>query len=39
MQSKVKKINFNGQDIYVGIDVHLKNWVVTIIGSNIIYKT
>lgn len=39
MQSKVKKINFNGQDIYVGIDVHLKNWVVTIMLNNIIYKT
>ena len=26
-----KEINFEGQNIYVGIDVHLKTWHVTII--------
>ena len=25
-----KEINFNGQNIYIGIDVHLKSWHVTI---------
>jgi transposase len=39
MQTKVTKINFNGQNIYIGIDVHLKSWTVTIMIENIIFKT
>ena len=33
MQTKSKSttISFKGQNIYVGIDVHLKSWKVTII--------
>jgi transposase len=30
MQSKVNKINFNGIDLYIGLDVHSKNWRVTL---------
>jgi hypothetical protein len=26
-----KELNFEGQNIYVGIDVHLKSWTVTIL--------
>ena len=29
-----KKINFNGQNIYIGIDVHLKSWSVTIMTES-----
>jgi len=39
MQSKVKKLSFKGQNIYIGIDVHLKSWVVTIMAEDIVYKT
>ncbi|WP_430817915.1 IS110 family transposase [Carboxylicivirga sp. RSCT41] len=39
MQRKVKTISFKGQDIYVGIDVHLKSWVVTIMLEEVVHKT
>jgi transposase len=39
MQTKVKKIDFNGQDLYIGIDVHLKSWKVTILSHHHEYKT
>ncbi len=26
-----KELNFEGQNIYIGIDVHLKSWTVTIL--------
>ena len=29
-----KELNFNGQNIYVGIDVHLKTWSVTILTDS-----
>jgi len=39
MQNKVKTISFQGQNIYVGIDVHLKSWKVTIMLDHSFYKT
>ena len=39
MQSKVKKINFKGYNIYSGIDVHEKSWKVTIMVGDKYYKT
>jgi len=39
MQMKSTKISFKDQNIYVGIDSHLKNWVVTILLEQSIYKT
>jgi transposase len=39
MQAQVKKLDFTGQDIYVGIDTHLKSWKVTIMVDNVLYKT
>lgn len=39
MQTKVTTINFNGQNVYAGLDVHLKSWKVTIMVENILYKT
>jgi transposase len=39
MQSKVKTISFQGQNIYIGIDAHLKNWTVTAMTENNLAKT
>lgn len=39
MQSKVNVISFEGQNIYIGIDSHLKNWVITIMFNQMLYKT
>ena len=39
MQTEGSTISFKGQDIYVGIDSHLKNWLVTIMLKHSTYKT
>jgi transposase len=39
MQTQSNKIDFNGQNIYVGIDVHLKSWKVTIMTERLPFKT
>ncbi|WP_320112080.1 IS110 family transposase [Draconibacterium orientale] len=39
MQGKVKTISFQGQNIYIGIDAHLKNWTVTVMTENSLTKT
>ena len=33
------KISFKGQSIYIGIDVHLKSWSVTILSATQTLKT
>lgn len=33
-----KEIFFKGQNIYVGIDVHLKSWSVTILSETSVLK-
>ncbi len=35
MQTQSNKIDFTGQHIYVGIDVHLKSWKVTIMTERL----
>lgn len=32
-------INFKGHNIYVGFDVHKKNWKVTVMAESIMYKS
>jgi transposase len=32
-------LNFEGQNFYVGIDVHLKSWTVSIMTENLMHKT
>ncbi len=32
------KITFKGQNIYIGIDVHLKSWSVTILSETSVLK-
>lgn len=39
MQSKSKELDFNGVNIYSGIDTHLKNWKITIMIEDTYYKT
>jgi len=39
MKAQVRKIDFTDQNIYAGIDVHLKSWKVTVMAEDIVYKT
>lgn len=39
MQKQNNTLNFEGQNIYVGFDVHLKSWQVTILTENMSHKT
>jgi len=39
MPTLSNKIDFNGQHIYVGFDVHLKSWKVTIMTEKLLHKT
>lgn len=37
-QRQSNKISFKGQNIYVGLDVHLKSWSVTILSETSVLK-
>jgi len=39
MQTQRKELNFEGQNIFVGIDVHLKSWNVSMFTENLYHKT
>lgn len=39
MPRQSNELNFEGQNIYVGIDVHLKSWTVTIMTERLHHKT
>lgn len=39
MQTKVTTIDFKGQNVYAGIDVHLNSWKVSIMVEDIFHKT
>jgi transposase len=39
MEAQVKKIDFTGQNIFVGFDVHKNSWRVTVMAEDVIYKT
>jgi transposase len=39
MKEQSNKINFNGQNIYIGFDAHLKSWKVTIMTEGLSHKT
>lgn len=39
MQTQSNKLDFSGQNIYVGFDVHLKSWKVTIMTEKLTHKT
>lgn len=38
MLTQRKELNFEGQNIYIGIDVHLKSWTVSILTETISHK-
>lgn len=39
MEQQINKLNFEDQNIYVGIDVHLQSWSVSILVEEIHHKT
>ena len=39
MQKQSNILSFEGQNIYVGFDAHLKSWQVTILTENMSHKT
>lgn len=39
METQSNKLDFKGQNFYIGIDVHLKNWKVTIMSEKHEHKT
>ena len=39
MQTQSNKLDFTGQNIYVGFDGHLKSWKVTVMTEKMVYKT
>lgn len=38
MQTQISELNFEGQNIFVGLDVHLKSWTVTILTESLTHK-
>ncbi len=39
MQNKSKQLDFSGQNIYIGLDTHLKSWKATIRVEDTFFKT
>jgi transposase len=39
MQKQYIKLDFTGQNIYIGIDTHLKSWHVSILGEHLSHKS
>ena len=39
MQTQRTQLDFKGQNIFVGMDVHLKSWTVTILAEELTHKT
>ena len=37
--NQIKKLDFSDHDIYIGLDIHKKNWTVTIIINDLEHKT
>ena len=38
MEAQRKALSFKGQNIYIGIDVHLKSWSVTLMSETSVLK-
>jgi transposase len=39
MEDKINQLNFNGQKVFIGLDVHLKSWKATIMLEETPFKT
>ena len=37
--NKISKLDFTGQQIYVGMDIHKKSWSISILTDNLENKT
>ena len=37
--NKISKLDFKGQQIYVGMDIHKKSWSISILTDNFEHKT
>jgi hypothetical protein len=35
---QINELDFKGQNIYVGIDVHLKSWSITVLSEHSVLK-
>lgn len=38
MKTTTKTFSFKGEELYIGIDVHLRSWMVTILSKNLFIK-
>lgn len=38
MKSTIKRLSFKGEELYIGIDVHLRSWMVTVLSNNLLIK-
>ena len=39
MQGQVRQLDFSGQNIYVGMDVHKRQITATVLGEKLTHKT
>lgn len=39
MKDKVNQLDFSGEDIFIGLDTHLKDWKVSVVIGETIFKT
>lgn len=39
MRNEIKQLDYSGQNIYIGLDTHLKNWRATVQVGDTFYKT
>ena len=38
MKTTIKRLSFKGEELYIGIDVHLRSWTVTVLSRNLVIK-
>lgn len=38
MKTTTKTLSFKGEELYIGIDVHLRSWMVTVLSQNLFVK-
>ena len=38
MQTQRRELNFKGQNVFIGIDVHLKSWTASIYTEKLFHK-
>jgi transposase len=38
MKTTIKRLSFKGEELYIGIDVHLRSWTITVLSRNLFIK-